>query len=187
MCGIFGYANYNTKKTRGQVVETLVEGLSKLEYRGYDSTGIGIDSEHEFDDKSPVKAIQLIRQVGKVASLRDEIAAQNLDISEVLENHVGIAHTRWATHGGVTQSNCHPQPSDSKNEFIVVHNGIITNYRELKTFLKTKGYTFNSDTDTEIIAKLFKYYYEKDTDLEFYQLAKEVLYQLQGFSIIDWC
>ncbi|GME75978.1 unnamed protein product [Ambrosiozyma monospora] len=148
------------QKTRDQVVETLVEGLSKLEYRGYDSTGIGIDCEHEFDDKSPVKAIQLIRQVGK--------------------NHVGIAHTRWATHGGVTQSNCHPQPSDPKNEFIVVHNGIITNYRELKTFLRTKGYTFNSDTDTEIIAKLFKYYYERDTDVELYQLAKEVLYQLQG-------
>ncbi|KAG7894753.1 hypothetical protein KL908_002125 [Ogataea polymorpha] len=168
------------KKFKGQIIDTLVEGLSKLEYRGYDSAGIGIDGEKEFDESTSTKEIAVYKQVGKVANLKDEIKSQNLNTSETFANHVGIAHTRWATHGGVTQTNCHPQPSDDRNEFIVVHNGIITNYRELKTFLKSKGHTFRSDTDTEVIAKLFKYYFDKDNDLEFYQLAKEVLYQLQG-------
>lgn len=161
-------------------METLLEGLTKLEYRGYDSAGIGIDGSEDYDETSPVKETVLYRQVGKVTELRKEIASQKPDLTEEFASHVGIAHTRWATHGGVTQNNCHPQPSDDKNQFIVVHNGIITNYRELKSLLTSEGYRFNSDTDTEVIAKLFKYYYEKDPDMEFYQLTKEVLYQLQG-------
>lgn len=140
----------------------MVEGLTKLEYRGYDSAGIGIDGENDWSDDSSVREIVLYKQVGKVSNLKDEIASHHPDVSESFQNHVGIAHTRWATHGGVTQVNCHPHASDEKNQFIVVHNGIITNYRELKTFLKSEGATFKSDTDTEIIAKLFKYYYEKD-------------------------
>lgn len=178
--GIFGYANYNISRTRGQIINTLVDGLTKLEYRGYDSAGIGIDGDNDWSEDSPVREIQLYKQVGKVANLKEEIDSAHPDVSETFYSHVGIAHTRWATHGGVTQVNCHPQPSDVLNQFVVVHNGIITNYRELKTFLKNEGETFKSDTDTEIIAKLFNYYYEKDPELEFYQLTKEVLYQLQG-------
>lgn len=167
-------------RSRGQIINTLVDGLTKLEYRGYDSAGIGIDGPNDWSEDSPVREIVLYKQVGKVANLKEEIVSHHPDVSEQFFNHVGIAHTRWATHGGVTQVNCHPQPSDVKNQFVVVHNGIITNYRELKMFLKAEGESFKSDTDTEIIAKLFNYYYEKDPELEFYQLTKEVLYQLQG-------
>lgn len=178
--GIFGYANYNVSRTRGQIINTLVDGLTKLEYRGYDSAGIGIHGENDWSEESPVREIQLYKQVGKVAFLKEEIDNAHPDVSETFYSHVGIAHTRWATHGGVTKANCHPQASDPQTQFAVVHNGIITNYRELKMFLQNEGETFKSDTDTEIIAKLFNYYYEKDPELEFYQLTKDVLYQLQG-------
>lgn len=178
--GIFGYANYNIGRTRGHIINTLLDGLTKLEYRGYDSAGIGIDGENDWSENSPVREIKLYKQVGKVANLKEEVVSHNPDVSEVFYSHVGISHTRWATHGGVTQANCHPHGSDPQNQFVVVHNGIITNYRELKTFLKSQGESFRSDTDTEVIAKLFHYYYNKDPEIEFYQLTKEVLYQLQG-------
>ncbi|ODV87912.1 hypothetical protein CANARDRAFT_192894, partial [[Candida] arabinofermentans NRRL YB-2248] len=178
--GIFGYANFNVNKSRGQIIDTLVEGLTKLEYRGYDSAGIGIDGDNFIED-SDINELITFKQVGKVINLKEEIKSHNPNTSHLFMNHVGIAHTRWATHGGVTQTNCHPHVSDPNHEFACVHNGIITNYRELKIFLQeTTNCTFESDTDTEIIAKLFKYYYDKDNELEFYQLAKQVLYQLQG-------
>ncbi|KAM9886577.1 hypothetical protein OXX69_013700, partial [Metschnikowia pulcherrima] len=102
----------------------------------------------------------IIKTPGKVKVLREEIKKQNIDRSQVFDNHVGIAHTRWATHGQPEYSNCHPHRSDPTGEFIIVHNGIITNYRELKTLLLSKGYQFESETDTECIAKLFKHIYD---------------------------
>ncbi|KAH3899741.1 uncharacterized protein SCDLUD_004027 [Saccharomycodes ludwigii] len=165
------------EKSRGEVIDTLVEGLQRLEYRGYDSTGIAVDGDE------PGKTL-IIKQIGKVAALKKEIERVNPDRTIPLVNHVGIAHTRWATHGEPSKVNCHPQRSDPENHFVVVHNGIITNFRELKTLLTQKGYTFESDTDTECIAKLFKHLYDSNLkdgyELDFNELTKQVLMELEG-------
>lgn len=177
MCGIFGYCNYLVEKSRGDIIDTLVEGLQRLEYRGYDSTGIAIDGD-ELD------STLIYKQIGKVSALREEIAEHNPKRDVTFLSHCGIAHTRWATHGQPKQINCHPQKSDPNCEFVIVHNGIITNYRELKTLLLNKGYTFESDTDTECIAKLFKHLYdtnlENGHELDFHELTKLVLLELEG-------
>ncbi|KAJ3251147.1 glutamine--fructose-6-phosphate transaminase (isomerizing) [Chytriomyces hyalinus] len=154
MCGIFAYLNYLVEKDRRDIVKTLLTGLSRLEYRGYDSAGIAIDGESDTE-------VLLFKQVGKVAALRAKIDADKaLDMDKTFLNHVGMAHTRWATHGQPSERNSHPHRSDPKSEFTVVHNGIITNYKELRTLLEKKGYMFESDTDTECIAKLAKYVYD---------------------------
>lgn len=177
MCGIFGYCNYLVEKSRGDIIDYLVEGLERLEYRGYDSTGIAIDGDE------PDSTI-IIKQIGKVKALRKEIEKYNPDREVTFVSHVGIAHTRWATHGQPKQVNCHPQSSDKNNEFVIVHNGIITNFRELKTLLVNKGYKFESETDTECIAKLFKHIYDTNmqngNELEFHELTKLVLLELEG-------
>lgn len=177
MCGIFGYCNYLVERSRGDIIDTLVEGLERLEYRGYDSTGIAIDGDQP-------ESTLLYKQIGKVAALKEEISheAPRRDVSFV--SHCGIAHTRWATHGEPKKVNCHPQKSDPNCEFTVVHNGIITNFRDLKTLLINKGYTFESDTDTECIAKLFKHLYDENLsnghELDFHVLTKLVLLELEG-------
>jgi glucosamine--fructose-6-phosphate aminotransferase (isomerizing) len=130
MCGIVGAV------AERNVVEILLEGLKRLEYRGYDSAGIALL------DRSGNLVRE--RQIGKVQALKDAIKAAPI------KGGCGIAHTRWATHGGVTQQNAHPHFSDER--IAVVHNGIIENYESLRTELVTKGYTFGSDTDTESIA-----------------------------------
>lgn len=137
MCGIVGaVANRN-------VVSTLIEGLNRLEYRGYDSAGVAVLNG---------QGIERVRAVGRVSNMTEKANAVNLN------GQVGIGHTRWATHGGVTESNAHPHVS--KGELAVVHNGIIENHDEQRTRLKGLGYEFVSQTDTEVIAHLIHYYHQ---------------------------
>jgi glucosamine--fructose-6-phosphate aminotransferase (isomerizing) len=141
MCGIVGAVAKNN------VVPMLVEGLSRLEYRGYDSAGIAvIDGD-----------IKRVRAVGRVSEMQAKAIHENLT------GFVGIGHTRWATHGGVTESNAHPHVS--KDEIAVVHNGIIENHDEQRNRLKALGYEFTSQTDTEVIAHLIHYYNTKSEHL----------------------
>jgi glucosamine--fructose-6-phosphate aminotransferase (isomerizing) len=171
--GIFGYVNYLVERDREYILKALVNGLSRLEYRGYDSAGIAVDG----DKKNEVFAY---KEVGKVAKLKQLIEDSKPDLTKVFDSHVGIAHTRWATHGQPSRKNCHPIRSDPDWEFAVVHNGIITNYKELKALLESKGFVFETDTDTECIAKLAKYIYDREPKIEFVTLIKAVLKELQG-------
>ncbi len=142
MCGIVGY-NGNSKAS-----PILINGLLKLEYRGYDSAGISTIE----NDK-----IVCLKNKGRVKEL------ENMDGINSLAGTVGIAHTRWATHGKPSSINAHPHLDNSKT-FSVVHNGIIENYNELRKFLSDAGYTFISETDTEVIPNLIHYYYTKETE-----------------------
>ncbi|MCJ1311132.1 glutamine--fructose-6-phosphate transaminase (isomerizing) [Agyrium rufum] len=173
MCGIFGYVNYLVPRDRKFILDTMVKALSTLEYRGYDSAGLAIDG----DKKNQVYAF---KEVGKVAKLKELIENEKPDLTKEFDSHAGIAHTRWATHGKPSRLNCHPHRSDPNWEFAVVHNGIITNYKELKLLLEGKGFKFETETDTECIAKLAKYIYDAHPDIEFTVLAKAVINELQG-------
>uniref|UniRef100_A0A646QIN2 glutamine--fructose-6-phosphate transaminase (isomerizing) n=1 Tax=Hemiscolopendra marginata TaxID=943146 RepID=A0A646QIN2_9MYRI len=176
MCGIFAYLNYLTPRTKREVIECLIKGLQRLEYRGYDSAGIA------FDEEESGKTIQIIKQKGKVKMLEDEILRQEEDLSfdTEFQSHIGIAHTRWATHGVPNAVNSHPQRDGEKNDFVVVHNGILTNYKDVKKFLIKKGFEFESETDTEVIAKLIKHLYDSHPNLSFRQLVELVIQQLEG-------
>ncbi|KAF2480645.1 hypothetical protein BDY17DRAFT_336765 [Neohortaea acidophila] len=148
-------------------------GLARLEYRGYDSAGLAVDG----DRKNEVFAF---KEVGKVAALKKLIEEEKPDMTKVFDNHAGIAHTRWATHGSPSRVNCHPHRSDPTWQFAVVHNGIITNYKELRALLESKGFKFETETDTEAIAKLAKYIYDEHPTIDFTTLAKAVIKELAG-------
>lgn len=137
MCGIVGYVG--SKKAS----KFLIEGLSKLEYRGYDSAGIAVID----NDK-----IEIRKHKGRLSNLVDELSNKSA------EGTIGIGHTRWATHGEPSDVNSHPHQA-SKGDITVVHNGIIENYNELTKWLKSEGYEFKSATDTEVIPNLIHYYY----------------------------
>ena len=139
MCGIVGYNGKN------KCVDILLDGLSKLEYRGYDSAGIAVLDNNE---------IKVFKEKGKLVNLSDKVLPLNLT------GTCGIGHTRWATHGEPSERNAHPHVSNDGN-VTVVHNGIIENYQELRKKLEGKGYVFNSETDTEVVSNLIDYYYKK--------------------------
>ncbi|WP_278872307.1 glutamine--fructose-6-phosphate transaminase (isomerizing) [Anaerotignum lactatifermentans] len=140
MCGIVGYIGQN------EAAPVLIKGLKKLEYRGYDSAGIAV-----FGD-----GIHVVKTKGRLADLDAKVQAMG-----GVEGHVGIGHTRWATHGAPSDVNSHPHTS-MNGRISVVHNGIIENYLQLKAELEEKGYVFASETDTEVVAQLFDYYYDGD-------------------------
>ena len=156
MCGIVGFIG------KEQAAPILLDGLSRLEYRGYDSAGLAVyDAE---------KGLQVVKAKGRLQVLRD-LTREGQDVPGLM----GVGHTRWATHGAPNDVNSHPQVSQS-GRIAVVHNGIIENYARLKEFLESKGIAFVSETDTEVVAQLLDYYYKGDL----LDAVSKVLHRIQG-------
>jgi glucosamine--fructose-6-phosphate aminotransferase (isomerizing) len=163
MCGIVGYVGNRKAAT------IILEGLKRLEYRGYDSAGLAIAQD---------RGITIVRKVGRVAQLSAEAARNRLS------GTVGLGHTRWATHGGVTEANAHPHVS-SDGKFALIHNGVIENYSQIKTFLIGKKYTFTSETDTEVLCNLIAYHFAKEPTAEdgesaFLESVRKALRHVEG-------
>src|SRR5574344_419929 len=166
MCGIVGYIGGET------AAPILVKGLERLEYRGYDSAGIALLTEN--------KEMAVYKVHGKVAKLRDMLEGK--DIS----GHIGIGHTRWATHGVPNSVNAHPHVSES-GRLALVHNGIIENYASIKEELISKGYHFKSETDTEVLVQLIEYVQTKK-NLSLMAAVQVSLYTVIGayaIAVID--
>jgi len=156
MCGIVGYIGTE------EAAPILLEGLRRLEYRGYDSAGLAV--------LDPEQGLQVAKAKGRLQVLAD-LTGQG----QKLTGHMGLGHTRWATHGAPNDVNSHPQVSQS-GRIAVVHNGIIENYARLKEFLESKGIAFVSETDTEVVAQLLDYYYEGDL----LDAVGKVLHRIEG-------
>ncbi len=162
MCGIVGYVG------KQKAVAILIEGLKGLEYRGYDSAGVAVQQGGRLD---------VAKKAGRVAIMAKEAARHQFS------GTTGIGHTRWATHGGVTDENAHPHLS-SDDKIALVHNGVIENYDAIKRFLLTKGYTFRSETDTEVLTNLVAYHYTKEPvvagENRFLEAVRKTLYHVEG-------
>ncbi len=163
MCGIMAYLG------RRDTVDVLLEGLRRLEYRGYDSAGVAVSVDGKLD---------VVKAKGKIAVLAALLEKRKP------EGRAGIAHTRWATHGPPSKKNAHPHP-DCDGHIAVVHNGIIENYLELREQLEAEGHTFRSETDTETLAHLFEKYYDGNLELAVRKALKEVKGSYAVVAICD--
>ncbi len=169
MCGIVGYIG---KQNASSI---LLEGLKRLEYRGYDSAGMAV---HQGG------GLKTIKKIGRVDNL---VSAAN---GQKFSGHLGISHTRWATHGGVTDANAHPHLS-TDGTLALAHNGVIENYQNIKRFLLEQGYTFSSQTDSEVLVNLISYHYDKETcpaDIRLVESVRKALKHVEGtFGIAVVC
>src|SRR5512139_2560221 len=160
MCGIVGYIGPRN------AAQVIMDGLRRLEYRGYDSAGIAVIQEGE---------IAIRRDVGKLSNLASRLA------ESPVSGHTGIGHTRWATHGKPSERNAHPH-ADSTGRLVVVQNGIVENFRELRGELEAEGIQFQSETDTEVIAHLIGLHYREDKSLA--EAVRAALRELRAPSAI---
>lgn len=159
MCGILGYVG------NGNASDFLIEGLRRLEYRGYDSAGIAVYENGK---------IEIEKKAGRLVNLEKALE------SHPLRGNIGIGHTRWATHGKPSDVNAHPH-GDENNHFVIVHNGIIENYMDLKKDLLKKGHVFKSETDSEVVAHLA----EELDDGDFFSTVRKVLAVIDGsYSLV---
>ena len=155
MCGIVGYVG------RSQAAPIILDGLSRLEYRGYDSAGMAI-----YDGEK----INITKSVGRL-----KVLSELTHDGQTMPGQLGIGHTRWATHGAPSNLNAHPHVNE-KETIAVVHNGIIENYQQLKKKLEGRGYHFLSETDTEVLAHMLDYYYKGDP----IEAITKVLHRVEG-------